>query len=402
MRTTILIILLVITNSVIADTYGPTKTGDLLWNIAGKVRPNTSVTRYQAMLALLKNNPHAFRISCNLNTLKVGKILQIPVNMLELTGKEAINEFYRQIDEWKDFRNKDKPIICPSIAEQSPIRIPLTIEPILEPNIETRVKITAPEILEATIPSIISKQIKIPTPEVITDEIENLTLIQSIWNDIKIWFYSISYLHQIIFLALVTLFSISLLLLLFASIFRKPNKKEYLTEPKVSSPTTEPDDDDTGKLSEKNNKMKDKLDTVRAYLAEDEASRVQRLLREVIQNGTDEQRMEAQQLYEINKKMSFLKHTDTQAINRNIEQINKLIPAELSMTGDKEQAFTLIDNVFMTLDEELNAQGKLIDSYIARQQEATNPNMTTDYGNNYQVVEENSSKRPELKPTRKL
>ncbi|MFK5971455.1 MAG: FimV/HubP family polar landmark protein [Candidatus Marithrix sp.] len=399
MQTIILIILLAITSSTFAQTYGPTKAGDLLWNIAGKVRPNKSITRYQSMLALLKANPQAFQIPCNLNTLRIGKILQIPLNMQELTKKEAVNEFYRQHNEWKDFRNKQ--IICESTKEQSILEIPTV-------KLNTEIKITSTETFETIIPekSIPIQANNIKTAiisQVQSNEIESFTLIQSIWHDIETWFYSLAYIHQILFLVLTTLVSISLLLLLFASIFR--NKKTIDKEQSIN--TAEKDvspmesDNKSAELPKKSDKMKDKLDTVRAYLAEDEDNRIQKLLRDVIQSGTDEQRVEAQQLYEINKKMSYLKLTDTQTINTNLHSIEQ-IPDELPLAKNEDQVFGLIDKVFLMLDEELNAQGKLIDSYIARQQEVVSSNVTN-YENSYQVVEdENSLKRPDLKPTRRL
>ena len=408
MQTIILIILLAITSSTIAQTYGPTKAGDLLWNIAGQVRPNKSITRYQSMLALLKANPQAFQIPCNLNTLRIGKVLQIPVNMQELTKKEAVNEFYRQRDEWKNFRKKQ--IICRSTEEQSIVKVPTTAQ-IIDPTIEAKVKVTSTETFERIVPekSIYkqSENIKPPiTSQVLMtnefEEIESFTLIQSIWNDIEIWFYNISYLHQILFLTLTTLFSISLLLLLFSSIFR--SRKSIDKENSISTEEILPMESDTTKSSEKSDKMKEKLDTVRSYLAEDEDNRIQRILREVMQNGTEEQRVEAQQLYEINKKMSYLKLTDTQSINTNLynmEKINKLMPTDSPLPKDKEQVFNLIDEIFIRLDEELDTQGKLIDSYIARQQEIVSSNVTS-YENSYQVVEEDSLKRPDLKPTRRL
>ncbi|MDM8568900.1 FimV/HubP family polar landmark protein [Thiotrichales bacterium HSG1] len=407
MRTITLIIFLIITNLASANAYGPTKAGDLLWNIAGKIRSNTSITRYQAMLALLKANPHAFQIPCNLNTLKINKILQIPTNMQELTSREAVNEFYRQRNEWQNFRSQGKRINCNSVEEQLASNTIPALESVLEP----KAKITP--IKTTIIPKVISKpddveMLSIAQVLAVSDEpdkikMENPTLIQSIWNDVVTWFYDISYLHRIIFLTLITLFSISLILLIFASIFRGKKSVDKLDTTEIIPPE-ETIDDDLTELPEKNDKMREKLDTVRAYLAEDEISRIQRLLREVMQNGTDEQRTEAQQLYEINKKMSYLKLNDTQAINtnlKNIEQINKLMPVELSATEDKEQVFSVIDKVFMMLDEELNGQGKLIDSYIARQQEVTDSHVATSYENDYQVVEE-PLKRPDLKPTRKL
>ncbi len=403
MQTIILIVLLTITSSTVAQTYGPTKAGDLLWNIAGKVRPNKSITRYQAMLALLKANPQAFQISCNLNTLKIGKILTIPLNMQELTSKEAVNEFYRQHDEWQDFRRKNKQIICHSTMEKSIVEVPS----IKISNIDT--KITSTETFETIIPEEVTPKqsaITILSPQTIqiltnneSKKSEYLTLIQNIWDDIQTWFYSISYLYQILFSVLIIFFSIFLLLSLFSLISRNKIDKPDSVNVEEILPT------ENNSIPEQSNKMKENLDTVRAYLAEDEAQRIKKLLREVIQNGTEEQRTEAQQLYEIDKKMSYLKLTDTQSINTNltsIEKINKLIPAQLPLVKNKEQVFSLVDEVFMILDEELNAQGELIDSYIARQQEIVNSNIAASYASNYQVVEEEQLRHPELKSTRRL
>ena len=53
--------------------------------------------------------------------------------------------------------------------------------------------------------------------------------------------------------------------------------------------------------------MKQKLAQVRSYLAEDSAQITQKILREVIQNGSSEQQPEAKQLYEITKKINHFK-----------------------------------------------------------------------------------------------
>ena len=41
-------------------TYGPIQSGDRLWDIAIQLRPNSTISRYQVMIALLKANPQAF------------------------------------------------------------------------------------------------------------------------------------------------------------------------------------------------------------------------------------------------------------------------------------------------------------------------------------------------------
>jgi len=99
-------------------TYGPIKPGEMLWTIAGKVSPSSSVDRHQVILALHRANPRAFSISCNLNSLRIGSKLVVPTlaKMQALTRDQAIKELNRQAEEWKNRRQKK--IICPPIAPQ--------------------------------------------------------------------------------------------------------------------------------------------------------------------------------------------------------------------------------------------------------------------------------------------
>ncbi len=59
------------------EEYGMTGPGDTLWAIALEVRPNSSVSVQQMMLALKRANPDAF-INDNINLLKAGHVLRIP------------------------------------------------------------------------------------------------------------------------------------------------------------------------------------------------------------------------------------------------------------------------------------------------------------------------------------
>jgi FimV-like protein len=96
-------------------TYGPIKTGDMLWTIAAKVSP-PSVNRHQVILALQRSNPHAFSVPCNVNSLKVGETLRIPslTEMQTFTPEKAIKELDRQNEEWQNRHNKS--IVCPPIT----------------------------------------------------------------------------------------------------------------------------------------------------------------------------------------------------------------------------------------------------------------------------------------------
>ncbi|MCM0611898.1 hypothetical protein KFJ24_05340 [Marinobacter sediminum] len=60
-----------------AETFGPTGPSDTLWTIASRVRPDSSVSMQQVMLALQDLNPNAF-IGENINRLKRGEVLRVP------------------------------------------------------------------------------------------------------------------------------------------------------------------------------------------------------------------------------------------------------------------------------------------------------------------------------------
>lgn len=98
-------------------TYGPIEPGEMLWNIAGKVSP-ASIDRHQAILALHRTNPHAFSISCNMNSLRVGEKLRIPslLEMQAFSRDDAIKELNRQEEEWKN--RHSNPIVCPKVDAQ--------------------------------------------------------------------------------------------------------------------------------------------------------------------------------------------------------------------------------------------------------------------------------------------
>ncbi len=59
------------------DTYGPIATGEGLWGIALKVRPDPSITREQMIQALFQANPHAFS-KAGISGLKTGATLRLP------------------------------------------------------------------------------------------------------------------------------------------------------------------------------------------------------------------------------------------------------------------------------------------------------------------------------------
>lgn len=84
-----------------AGTYGPIGNKDTLWEIAKAVRPDSSVSVHQTMLALQRLNPEAF-IRGNINLLKKGQVLRVP-DANEASGiskSEALSQVNAQNTDW--------------------------------------------------------------------------------------------------------------------------------------------------------------------------------------------------------------------------------------------------------------------------------------------------------------
>jgi pilus assembly protein FimV len=81
-----------------SGTYGPIGKNDTLWEIAQAVRPDSSVSVHQTMLALQRLNPDAF-INGNINLIKKGQVLRVPdANEINSVSKsEAVRQFNAQI-----------------------------------------------------------------------------------------------------------------------------------------------------------------------------------------------------------------------------------------------------------------------------------------------------------------
>lgn len=88
-----------------ADSYGPIRRSETLWNIAKRLRPDSSISMDQMMLALQRANPNAF-INNNINNLKAGAVLAVPDRdeILAIHTSEATRETSRQYSEWKSAR----------------------------------------------------------------------------------------------------------------------------------------------------------------------------------------------------------------------------------------------------------------------------------------------------------
>lgn len=110
----LVVLLLSLTIGHADQTYGPLRNGETLWTIAPKVKPSDTITRHQMIVALLKANPHAFRIPCNINSLKIKQTLTIPSleEIESLSQQQALEEYKAQNAAWKAFRRQGVEIEC--------------------------------------------------------------------------------------------------------------------------------------------------------------------------------------------------------------------------------------------------------------------------------------------------
>ena len=90
-----------------SSQYGPVKTGDTLYRVAGSLNVDKSLSGQQVMLALLRANPSAF-FGNNVNNLKVGKILTVPEHetIAAIPKEQAAKEFSAQYDAWQEYKLK--------------------------------------------------------------------------------------------------------------------------------------------------------------------------------------------------------------------------------------------------------------------------------------------------------
>ena len=86
----------------VARNYGPVIEYDTLWSLARELRPDTSVSIQQMMLALLRTNPDAFSYD-NINWLRKDAVLWMPndFELQALTKTETFAEVLAQNNFWR-------------------------------------------------------------------------------------------------------------------------------------------------------------------------------------------------------------------------------------------------------------------------------------------------------------
>ena len=89
-------------------SYGPTVSGDTLWEIALSVRTDPSLSVQQIMFALLHANPDAFFLDNNINALKRGVVLQLPErgDNARMSQREAMQLVSKHSALWEQYRQR--------------------------------------------------------------------------------------------------------------------------------------------------------------------------------------------------------------------------------------------------------------------------------------------------------
>lgn len=122
--------------------YGPVKADETLWAIANRMRPNSSVSTQQMMMALLKANPEAFYDN-NVNRLKMGYVLRIddPALITAMSHADAVRAISAQNRAWQDHLKQagavaaDRPVVATTPQAARAVAAP----------VEPRLKLVAPE-----------------------------------------------------------------------------------------------------------------------------------------------------------------------------------------------------------------------------------------------------------------
>ncbi len=134
-----------------AGAYGPVRSGDSLWQIAGQVYAGTDLSRDQIMLALLQANPDAFTPPCNVNAvMHVGAVLRLPTaeQVAALDAETARDTLQRQAREWREHRRTGLPLNCPG-SERAGREATRLSEPEPEPEPEPTTEVKPAAVMPA-------------------------------------------------------------------------------------------------------------------------------------------------------------------------------------------------------------------------------------------------------------
>lgn len=99
-----------------------TRPRDTLWPLAQRLRPDSSVSTQQMMLALLKANPDAF-FEHNINSLRAGHHLRVPdlEEINAISAEQALRDVMQQNAAWADARSR--PVADGSTGAQAHLKL---------------------------------------------------------------------------------------------------------------------------------------------------------------------------------------------------------------------------------------------------------------------------------------
>ena len=127
--------------------YGPVAPGQTLWSIANAVRPDTSISVNQMMVALLRANPEAFAQD-NVNRLKQGSVLRVPGQdeASRLSATQAAELVNQQASAWRTPRaSVPQPVEIATPSENVNAAPPIAAAPVRPSRVaSSRLEIVPP------------------------------------------------------------------------------------------------------------------------------------------------------------------------------------------------------------------------------------------------------------------
>ena len=380
------------------QVYGPLKSGDILWDIAGKVQlTDTSITRYQVMVALFKANAQAFRVPCNIHSLlKVGQTLQIPslVEMRATTHAEAIALFDQQKTIWKHRRTQT--IICPADKNKEADK---EEKPAVQKKIVPVVKTADKTLVKKPIPS----------PQ------QPITVVAESPAETK---NPPTFLKTAFPLPTSAIVSLSIIASLFVlALFIGWLLHKYVPQKEQTQNNDYKKHDFTDEIgsSEPLDNIEDDLSQARTCLAQGDTQTAKAHLTNILNGGQPDQQKEAYQLLEITMQMSTLELQvvqskkivslkDDEMASQTLAETETYLPVSQYLPKDEEKLSEFVGKIFKFIDHELNAQGKLLAAYNKMDKKSDLD--VEDYHlmeQEHDTTHENPQKRSrERKPTRYL
>jgi pilus assembly protein FimV len=145
------------TQQSVVTTYGPIRSSETLWVIAGKVQPDKTISRNQTMVALLKANPDAFQYG-NINLLNKGAVLTVPSaeEIASIGASEAQASVKQQMAEWRRLNTRSSRVQPekqpePTVAASGVPPLPETVTNQSEPSEEQQETVAEPAAVVAKV-----------------------------------------------------------------------------------------------------------------------------------------------------------------------------------------------------------------------------------------------------------